>query len=526
MASYKVLLIDDEPIITDGLQILIDWTEHDCEIIATASDGEEGLNLITTLQPDIVICDIRMPNCTGIEMIRTSRSLCPCRYIVLSGYSDFSYAKQCIALGVTEYLLKPVVEQELVHALTKIKQQFQKDAEVKNVLTKLESAKQQLFSLTLDDIMRDLMNSYFDTNQDFANALANYDIHFPANHIYTAIAIAFTSLPKQNSIRQLLSEKFCTISQHFLLYYQGKNTYIGVFSLSDKNDQQNLYEAICVLHQSLTEELSEEVNIGMGKAYTKMYHLPFACKQAVFSLSYKMIRGTNSVNPFENTLQNAHFILTIPDELFNTYRLSLLQSKFASISSAIHKIFTYMTDISSMSLLGIQINSLNLIMTCIQHLTDNETAFPTVSFENIDCLSQISSIQTATELEKYVENFVYNLINSCKETQISKPRELVSQVENYINSHYLDDLSLVIIAQMFYVSPIYLSQIFKKQTGTLFIDYVTQVKINAAKNLLMVTDLKVYEIAERLHYKDHKYFSKLFEKKTGKKPSEFRKGSF
>lgn len=524
MEPYKVILIDDEPIITEGLQILIEWEDYNCEIIATACDGEEGLSLITSLKPDIVICDIRMPNCSGIEMITRSLALCPCRFIVLSGHSDFSYAKQCMSLGVTEYLLKPVVEQELIQALTKVQQLIQKDQETENVLTQLEDASQQLSALALDDILRDIMNSYFDTNNDFMNALMNYDISFPSDHIYTAAAISFASSQKQTHIRQLLSEKLCGISDHFLLYYQGNNTYMGVFSLPAKSAGQNFHESVCTLHQSLVRELSEEINIGIGKAYTEMYHLPFSCKQAVFALSYKMIRGTNSVNPFENTLENAHFILSIPDELFNAYRISLLQSKFASISGAIHKIFTYMTDISAMSLLGIQINSLNLVMTCIQHLTDNETAFPSVSFENMDCLSQISSIQSAKEMEKYVENLVYNLINICRETQISKPGELVSQVENYINSHYLEDLSLMIIAQMFYVSPIYLSQIFKKQTGTLFIDYVTQVKINAAKNLLMTTDLKVYEIAERLHYKDHKYFSKLFEKKTGKKPSEFRKG--
>lgn len=523
MEPYKVILIDDEPIITEGLKILIDWEDYNCEIIATACDGEEGLSLINSLKPDIVICDIRMPNCTGIEMISRSLALCPCRFIVLSGHSDFSYAKQCMSLGVTEYLLKPVVEQELIQAVTKVQQMIQKDQETENVLTQLEDASQQLSALALDDVLRDIMNSYFDTNEDFMNALMNYDISFPSGQIYTAAAISFASSQKQTHIRQLLSEKLCGISQHLLLYYQGNNTYIGVFSLPGEAGQ-HFHESVCTLHQSLARELSEDINIGIGKSYTEMYHLPFSCKQAVFALSYKMIRGTNSVNPFENTLENAHFILTIPDELFNTYRMSLLQSKFASISGAIHKIFTYMTEISAMSLLGIQINSLNLVMTCIRHLTDNETASPSVSFENMDCLSQISSIQSAKELEKYVENLVYNLINSCRETQISKPGELVSQVENYINSHYLEDLSLMIIAQMFYVSPIYLSQIFKKQTGTLFIDYVTQVKINAAKNLLMTTELKVYEIAERLHYKDHKYFSKLFEKKTGKKPSEFRKG--
>ena len=79
MEPYKVILIDDEPIITEGLKILIDWEDYNCEIIATACDGEEGLSLINSLKPDIVICDIRMPNCTGIEMISRSLALCPCR---------------------------------------------------------------------------------------------------------------------------------------------------------------------------------------------------------------------------------------------------------------------------------------------------------------------------------------------------------------------------------------------------------------------------------------------------------------
>jgi len=520
MANYKVILIDDEPLITQGLQILIDWEACGCEIAACASDGIEGLNLIKSLKPDIVISDIRMPNCSGIDMIRKVLSIRPCKFIILSGYSDFSYAKQCMSIGVQEYLLKPVVDTELIQALKKIQEQLSQQEKAQMTQSQLEGANLQLLTLALDDVLRDIMSSYFETDEDFRIALANYDIFFPTGHTYLAAAIQISTQENMMSARQAIWDGLNGLSEYSLLFCHENNTYMGIFALPVSISLQIFYEKLSFLHQSLCRKLSSDICIGIGHSYTFAHQLPLSSKQAVYALSYKIIRGARSVNPFDTNLKNAHFIQTIPNELWSTYRHSLLQSNFASISNTIRNIYHYMEDVSDMPLLGIQINALNLIMTCILHLTESETA---PSYENVDFMQQISSIQTAKELELYTKNIVYSLINHSQGTEIVKPNELISQVENYINFNYLEDLSLMTLAQMFYISPIYLSRAFKKQTGQLYLDYVTQVKINAAKKMLITTDLMVYEIAERLHYKDNKYFSKLFEKKTGKKPSEFRR---
>lgn len=522
MPQYKVLLIDDEPIITEGLQILIDWESLDLQIVGSASDGLLGLKMIKDLQPDIVISDICMPNCTGIDMISQARQCCPCHFIILSGYSDFSYAKQCMSFGVQEYLLKPVEETELLHALENIKKRIDLQKQSDKALSQLDDVSQQLSTLTSDDMLRDLMSSYFESDEDFHIALSNYDFDFHPGSFYLAAAFQYENCVNNYAIRTDLNTVLETVSIPFLLFYQGDNTFISIFSIPTECSLSALTASFPALHTSLNKTTGKEFCIGISNSCSNAYQISFACKQALCALSCKIIRGFNSVNRFDSTLKNAHFIQTIPDALWDAYRKSLLQPNFASITNAIQKIFQYMTEFTDMPLFGIQINTLNLIMTCIQYLSDMPAA-STDSSEDMDYLQQISSFQSAEELEKYAENIIYSLINKGRDERLAKPSDLITKVENYITSNYFEDLSLITVAQMFYISPIYLSQTFKKQTGQLYLDFVTQVKINAAKKLLLTTDLMVYEIAERLNYKDTKYFSKLFEKKTGLKPSEFRK---
>ena len=381
---------------------------------------------------------------------------------------------------------------------------------------------QKLQLLTSDELLRDIANSYFETNEDFYHLLSDYSLSFPHGTHYLALAFQTMDTDGLSGLREVLSKTLDEAGYPYLLFYYANNTYTSFFSFPNEASVNEFHSRLSSLHAQILDSQHADICIGIGKDISHAKSLPLSCQQALHALSFKIIRGAKSVNPFDSTLQKAHFIQTVPEALWDTYRRSLLQSNFSSTSHAVQKIFQYMTDISDMPILGIQINTLNLIMTCIGYLSESPT-FPVISYENTDFLKQISSFQTADELEKYAQNIIYNLVNNNNDAEIARPTELISKVENYINENYLEDLSLIHVAQVFYISPIYLSQTFKKQTGQLYLDYVTQVKISAAQKMLLTTNLMVYEIADRLHYKDSKYFSKLFEKKTGKKPSEFRK---
>ena len=138
MNYYKIILIDDEPLIIEGLKIIIEWEKYNCKIIDTATDGLIGMKKITEQNPDIVISDIRMPNCSGIDMIKKVSQTINCEFIILSGYSDFCYAKECIALGVHQYILKPVDEEELKNAILSIIKKIEEEKEKNNVLLQLK----------------------------------------------------------------------------------------------------------------------------------------------------------------------------------------------------------------------------------------------------------------------------------------------------------------------------------------------------------------------------------------------------
>lgn len=523
MELYKVIIIDDEPIIIEGLKIIINWEKYNCKIIGSASDGEEGLKLIQDLRPDIVITDICMPGSNGIEMIENVLSFCECRFIILSGYSDFNYAKQCITLGITEYLLKPVGEEDLIHAVLKVQEQLKEKYRSQQAYLQARQFQQQLTMLEQDEYLRDTLNSWFESPEEFIHTLNFYDIVLPQSNYYGCVAFQTC---EETTIRQDFRNTFVRIlkdffSQPFLIFYYGQNTFIVIVGFSHSYTTEELSEYILKLKKEL-ELSSVYCTIGIGNLYAFPNKLYLSCRQSVCALSYQIIRQENSVNPFGKDLKQTYSSLSIPQRLWEEYEQSLEREHFADISLSIRKIFDFMRELSHLSLLNIQINSLHLIMLSIQYITERAAVFSqTERFSN--CFQQISTFTEIEQLEKYVENTVYSFINTIHTDIYKHPVELITKIENHINSHPYEDLTLTTVAQLFYISPIYLSQIFKKETGELYSDYVTNIKINAAKRLLHSTDLMVYEIADKLHYKDNRYFSKLFEKKTGMKPSEFRR---
>ena len=173
MRRYKVLLVDDEPYILEGLQILLDWSLYHCDIVGTAINGIDGLQKICDLQPDIVISDIQMPQNSGIEMIEKAADCASCKFIILTGFSDFSYAKQCISLGVEEYILKPIEVESLIQAIQKVQAQLQNEASHRQIAYRAQ-----------DYRWRDFVSTYFDSIDDLQLAMADYELELPSECAY------------------------------------------------------------------------------------------------------------------------------------------------------------------------------------------------------------------------------------------------------------------------------------------------------------------------------------------------------
>ena len=301
---------------------------------------------------------------------------------------------------------------------------------------------------------------------------------------------------------------------------------MSILAFDRRIRKEELSEKLAAVKTQLQAYGSYTTNIGIGNIYNDLLKIHMSAKQAQYALAFQIVRGDNSINPFSSNLKNAHFTLAVPEELWDAFSSGVRSLNFANISKAIGKIYGYMQELKDMPVLGIQINSLNLILTCLQQLNELDTPVNPVRYEEMNCFNQIATLDSIDAIKKYVENVIYNLINMIKDTSFKKSAGMIPPVENYLHDHIYEDLSLISVAQQFYLSPIYLSQLFKKETGQSYIDYLTNLKMNAAKKLLLTTDMMVYEISNKLGYKDSKYFSRLFEKKLGCKPSEYRKRGF
>lgn len=524
MKKYRVLIADDEYLILQGLKVLIDWSLYNCEIVAEADDGRKCLAMIEQYHPDIVITDIRMPNLSGIDLIRMTPPQCGCHFIILSGYSDFEYARQCMALGVREYLLKPVEEELLIGAILRIQQQIEDEAARNTEFQNLAEQKEKVEQLSRDYFLRDFVNSYFDEADDLQSLLKREKLSIPANAFYCCVLL---DMPGQrdgihafrNQIKGVLDENF---KNDPLVFHYEEESYMVILTFQEEPIHKELVKRMEGVRKKISGCAKCRVTIGMGECFREMYKIPVSARQAQLAMAFRIVHGEDSVNSFSVGLENAHFIQAIPKTLISEFCSLITTLNHYEISKSLKKIFS-MEALKNMPLLGVQINAINLILICIKSVEEMNARRPPIRYEMLDCFEQIARLESKKQIEAYVENVIYTLISGIQRAEAPKTSELMVHVQEYLRDHVFEDISLVTVAQVFFMSPIYLSRRFKKETGLLYVDYVTSLKMNVAKQLLLDSNLMIYEIANKLGYRDVKYFSQLFRGKWGASPTEYRK---
>ncbi len=525
MKKFRVLIADDEYLILQGLKVLIDWSLYNCEIVAEADDGRKCLAMIEQYHPDIVITDIRMPNLSGIDLIRMTPPQYGCRFIILSGYSDFEYARQCMALGVREYLLKPVEEELLIGAILRIQERIEDEAARNTEFQNLAEQKERVEQLSQDYFLRDFVNSYFDETDDLPSLLKRENLSIPANAFYCCVLFEMSGQRDhihdfRNQIKRVLDEHFK--NDHLVFHYE-EESYMVIMAFREEPVYKELVKRMEGVRKEISDCAKCRVTIGMGGYFQKMYKIPASARQAQLAMAFRIVHGEDSVNSFSLGLENAHFTQAIPQILISEFCSAVTTLNRYEISKSLKKIFSYMEKLKDMPILGVQINAINLILICIKRVEEMNARRPPIHYEKLDCFDQVARMESQKQIAAYVENVVFTLINGIQRAEAPKTSELMVRVQEYLREHVFEDISLVTVAQVFFMSPIYLSRRFKKETGLLYVDYVTSLKMNVAKQLLLDSNLMIYEIANKLGYRDVKYFSQLFRGKWGVNPTEYRK---
>lgn len=503
----KLIIVDDEPIVREGLKAIIDWESNDFSVCDEASDGEEGFIKIMQHNPELVIMDIKMPEMTGIELTEKLRSNgYNGNIVMLSGYSDFKNAQSALRLGVTSYLLKPVDENELLDVVIKIKQKIENDY-ISSLYSKLSAtdAKNTLLSniltKTLNCADQNLRTYGFNTDANlFQLVLIDYDLS-PA---------PFSSVLNGWKINlENLNRHIIFIENYMVILLIGQ---LSIDYFSNQLNRLNDY--------AISESCSKSF-ILIGKLTTCFSDLPnqFVLYKSMIKSQFYYFNGTFLIYASESDREQQQ-LSSIPFNLIDTIDFLFEAIKSNSPIKTYEYIDNLFLNLKHKELAPEQ--AMQIIINCILQikvLLDNTYDKTLSSFNAAKIVNKLCNCEYLIQITQLLKTEIASFCLSLPESGESP---VMQKVLNYLEVHYNENLKLEHIAQYFNYNSSYFGKIFHLATGVCFNTYVEKLRLETAKELFLNEKLKNSEIAIRVGYHNIEYFYKKFKEYTGKSPTEYR----
>lgn len=531
----KVIIADDEVKVCKLIHQLVKWESMGLEVSAIVNDGEKALEAIKEIRPDIVITDIRMPGYDGIELIRRAKEIIPNIYfIIISGYSQFEYAQNAIKYGVENYLLKPIKKKELVNTLNKIIEKHTSiesdNTEKKELKTMLLSSGEKAKKNFLAEIL--FNPAVFSENYNIESINKEYYSHFQHGFFTIAIIRPFLEPGDDNEemmsllltkIQGMVKEKLEPLCYELITIIWEEQ--IVCLINTDNSELTSIKRQLNKMKIDIAnlKVIFQKVNviIGFGQLTNQFTDIYSNVEKAQLAIQNRFSQSRSYIIEYNDSFELEG---EVTDIINSTLNLKLL-SYFETID--LDKILNELDGLSVI----FEKNSHNsrLIYNCYNELVDI-ILFGLKNYLNRDNLfdatwlmRQYNRFYTIEEMFSWLKDWIKEEFNRYMETKRIRDNKPIRLAKQYINDNYDKSISLEEVSSLVGFNSAYFSTIFKKETGENFMDYVIKIRIQNAKNFLLQTDLNIDDIANSVGYSDTKYFTKLFKKKTGLNPTEFRK---
>lgn len=530
---YRVMLIDDEPLILAGIISMLNWGDYGCKIVGKATNGKQALNKINDLNPDIIITDIKMPAMDGIEFIQKAKEQgSEAIFILLTNLEEFKLVKKAMSLGAIDYLVKlELTEECLLKTINKAIEVCRNNnlRKSKNDTKFLESSVdektrnyfQKLLMYETDTMdIKDIPVYILERFKDPVIIMINF------NYKYEIFSKDFNREEHKKIMsyaENILDEMVKVFFEQSCLISREQNSFILIVSTYEIDDYKKSIETMGQKMISVLKDYFEvSTSISVSEKDNMISRFIIMLNQAMSAMNYYYYYYYYSSNQIIFYSEKCEIYQKNRDEFSISFLkkdlyLAIHHNDSIKFQESMNKFINAFKDYKPSKVQAVNVcRNLYYLITSFYE-DDDYFNFPCAT-NILDKLDKLGNVNNVFDWVIWFTNEVVEFINKKK---IIKSDKIIEMIQQYVKEHCTEKISLSKVAYDVSISTGYLSSIFKKQTGMNFSDYVSEIKVEKAKELIGTHEYMMYEVSDILGFDNPYYFSKVFKKITGYTPKEY-----
>lgn len=532
----RVFLVEDETIIREGLREIIPWQQYGFTLVGDAGDGEQALPMIRELRPDVLITDIKMPFMDGLALSNlVSREFPNMKIIIISGYDDFEYARQAIRIGVEQYLLKPITKTMLIKSLNEVQEKIQSEREQEHYLEKFRSEVQEYEQFSRRRFFEQVVAGQLSVEAIYEKAgELNIAIHAQC---YNLMMYEFQTADREPEAQETVTQIRDSLTRFFMMYpeYLMFRWNLTTYAVLVKGEETRIDE----LTQRCTETIrmnllpyedTVEWHVAIGQPTKRLSMLSDCFREVSHIFSFRHLLGREHIltkertNAFVNQEDSSSLKSLDMTKIDPAILHGFLQNgQISEVQDFVNEYISGMRTAAA-SRMFCQYLMLDVRFTALAYI--EELGYSKNEFsEQLPDVQKIENYVSIDEMKQYICEILNCALEIREKESRSQSRDMIRMALDYIDRNFADEsISLKEVAGYTNVSANYFSAMFSQEMQQTFVEYLTQKRMERAKELLRQTEKRTAEIAAEVGFRDPHYFSFVFRKTQGCTPRDYRTG--
>lgn len=525
--GLKVLIIDDESIILEGL-CAFPWEEYDCYVAGKAMNGDTALEIVENVRPDLILSDIKMPGMDGLTFAERVKQIYPDTVIILlTGYDCFEFAQRAIRVGVCDYLLKPINFNEMKKLIARTSNEIRMRYANKEYYEELITKYKKMLPMLKSKICYDLLHGHFRDREEMQKKMMWTDIKIEKYIVLSVrmeenqgIEAGIEPWLLEFALMNIGEEILKDYCEQVLSDYEDNNlSFIISFckKASDKDCISKCLQACERIQQVVLDFVRINLCIGISDVNGDSYFINKYYLQALEACRQGAYFGNDTILQYGDVAEASEEWIVTDGEKQGLFS-EILSGDVEKVKLHIESLFSGSCDDMNI----IKSEALEMLIDCLRSLR-SKNGSKNLNYSISNGLEQIDGCSDKFEIQEYLKRIFTVIAHSNSESDIDKHQTIVKNITRYIEEHYMDDISLDNLSDIFHLSRTYISRLLRQYVHKSFLEIVIDIRMLKAEKLIVEKKYKINKIAEMVGFRDFSYFIQVFKKKFGVTPKEYRR---